>query len=248
MKVIVDYREKRSGIAEILQRESVQVVFQELRYGDYIINDWVTVERKEAEDFLISIIDGRLFRQASGLKKNCLNPIFLVEGNPYRTQLKMDKRSIMGAIVCLQTIWHIPVAHSSTPAETVEIYKVIGTQTAKSAEDLLPRSGYRPRRLITKKLYILQGLPCVGPMLAKRLLVHFGSVINVMNADVEELTAVKGVGKETAEGIRKILESVEQNLENGPPAKLTMKDSDSTNPDITLMENDRTIQGRPCKM
>jgi Fanconi anemia group M protein len=224
MKIVVDHREKNSGIVELLNRKPTQVSFRQLDYGDYLINDWVTVERKKAEDFLISIIDGRLFRQASGLKKNCLNPIILIEGNPYRTQLKMNKRSVMGALVCLQSIWHLPVAHSSSAAETVEIFRLIGMQTSKNIEALLPRSGYRPSRLITRKLYILQGLPSIGPMLAKRLLVHFGSVTRVMNAKVENLTQVKGIGKETAEGTREILDSVEQNLENGLPQKSMLAD------------------------
>jgi len=40
--------------------------------------------------------------------------------------------------------------------------------------DVVPlRGGYRPKRLKSKKLYILQGLPQVGPIIAKRLIKHF---------------------------------------------------------------------------
>ena len=49
-------------------------------------------------------------------------------------------------------------------------------------------------------------LPDVGPKLAKRLLNHFHSVSRVMNAVVDELTEVEGVGKIRAAKIREILD------------------------------------------
>jgi len=45
------------------------VKIAKLSYGDYIINDKITIERKTADDFLLSIIDRRLFNQLSNLKK-----------------------------------------------------------------------------------------------------------------------------------------------------------------------------------
>ena len=74
--------------------------------------------------------------------------------------------------------------------------------------DVVPlRGGYRPKRLKSKQLYILQGLPEIGPKLAKRLLRHFKSVSKVMNASVRTLTEVDGIGKISAERIRKVLDA-----------------------------------------
>ena len=39
--------------------------------ADDILDGVSTVERKTADDFIVSIIDGRLFRQVANLKKNC---------------------------------------------------------------------------------------------------------------------------------------------------------------------------------
>ena len=69
------------------------------------------------------------------------------------------------------------------------------------------RGGYRPKRLRTKQLYILQGLPGVGPLIAKRLIHHFGTVSKVMEAPVEELVEVEGIGNKAAEKIRTVLDS-----------------------------------------
>ena len=68
------------------------------------------------------------------------------------------------------------------------------------------RHGYRPKKMITRKLHIIQGLPQVGPLLAKRLLGNFRSVRNIMNASETELRQVAGIGKTKARMIRKVLE------------------------------------------
>ena len=54
---------------------------------------------------------------------------------------------------------------------------------------------------------MLQGLPNVGPKLANRFLKHFKSVSKVLNASVQELINVEGVGEVTAEKIREVLDA-----------------------------------------
>jgi ERCC4-type nuclease len=57
------------------------------------------------------------------------------------------------------------------------------------------------------QLYLLQGLPGVGPLIAKRLLKRFQSAANVFNAGVNDLITVKGIGHDKAEHIRAVLDS-----------------------------------------
>ena len=52
---------------------------------------------------------------------------------------------------------------------------------------------------------MLQGLPGVGPALANRLLVHFGSVKRVITADQGLLAQVRGIGPKKAERIRNVI-------------------------------------------
>lgn len=96
MKITVDYREKASGLIDLFIREGISVEIKKVPYGDYIISNSITIERKTAKDLLISIIDGRLFSQLSNLKKYCINPILLIEGNPYKTDLNFDNMAIKG--------------------------------------------------------------------------------------------------------------------------------------------------------
>ena len=207
LRITADYRESASGLIELLENEGVLLYTTKIPYGDYIINDVITVERKTAKDFLISIIDGRLFKQLSNLKKYYTNPILLVEGNPYKTDHKFNRMAIKGALISAQTIWYVPVIFSRSKEDSRGILLMIGRQI-ETCIDVVPlRGGYRPKRLRSKQLYILQGLPQVGPKLAKRLMKHFKSVSNVMNASVQALTSVDGIGKVTAKKIREVLDA-----------------------------------------
>ncbi len=206
MKIRVDYREKASGLVDLLKNEDLLIEIKKVPYGDYVINDSITIERKTARDFLVSIIDGRLFNQLSNLKKHCLNPILLVEGNPYKTELNFDQMAIKGALLSAQAIWHIPVIFSRSKEDTRNILLMIGRQD-QTYMDVVPlRGGYRPKRLKSKQLYLLQGLPQIGPLLAKRLIERFRSVSHVMNASIKELTEVDGIGRASAEKIREVLD------------------------------------------
>ena len=207
MKITVDYREKSSGIIDLLKEEYVSIEIRKVSYGDYIINDTITIERKTARDFLVSVIDTRLFNQLSNLKKYCTKPILLIEGNPYKTDLNFDPAAIKGAFLSAQTMWYIPVVFSHSKEDTRDIFMMIGRQD-ETYMDVVPlRGGYRPKRLKSKQLYLLQGLPNVGPMLAKRLIEHFKSVSMIMTATAEELTRVDGIGRISAERIREVLDS-----------------------------------------
>lgn len=208
MKIVVDYREKASGIIDLLSAAGVHVEVGKVIYGDYVINSAITVERKTARDFLISLLDGRLFTQVSNLKRHCVHPVVLIEGNPFKTGLDFDEAAIKGALISIQAIWYVPIMYSRSKEETKDILLMIGRQEETNMHVVPLRGGYRPRRLKSRQLYILQGLPRVGPTAAKRLLEHFRSVTNAMNAPVEELIQVDGIGRASAEKIREVLDSV----------------------------------------
>jgi DNA excision repair protein ERCC-4 len=208
MKILVDYREKASGLVDLLSGcEGVQIEIRKVAYGDYLINDAITLERKTSRDLLVSLVDGRLFSQISNLKKHCIHPILLVEGNPFKTGLDFDEMAIKGALISIQAIWYVPILYSRGKEETKDIILMIGRQE-EACMDVVPlRGGYRPKRLKSRQLYILQGLPKVGPTVAKRLLEHFRSVSKAMNASVEDLIQIEGIGRISAEKIREVLDS-----------------------------------------
>lgn len=207
LKITVDYRETTSGLTDLLKNSGALVEIATLSYGDYIINDTITVERKTAKDFLISIIDGRLFNQLSNLKKFCNHPILLIEGNPYETEHNFDRMAIKGTLISVQTIWYVPIIFSRTTEDSRDILLMISRQLGTSIDVVPLRKGYRPKRIKSKQLYLLQGFPQVGPKLAKRLILHFKSVSKIMNASVQALTEVDGIGMISAQKIREVLDA-----------------------------------------
>ncbi|MDR4509048.1 MAG: hypothetical protein MRJ65_12595 [Candidatus Brocadiaceae bacterium] len=72
-------------------RDDVIVRERRLSMGNYVVNKCIIAERKTTKDFVLSIIDGRLFTQASRLKKYAEIPLMIIEGaNLYSTGYEMD--------------------------------------------------------------------------------------------------------------------------------------------------------------
>ncbi|MFO0795785.1 MAG: ERCC4 domain-containing protein [Candidatus Brocadiaceae bacterium] len=99
----VDHCEREIGIIEVLRaREDIVVEEKYLSIGDYLINKRIAVERKTTKDFVMSIIDGRLFSQASRLKQYAKIPVMVIEGTDlFCTGFEVDPQAIKGAIVSL---------------------------------------------------------------------------------------------------------------------------------------------------
>ncbi len=205
MNIIVDDRETQSGIIELLKRSGAEVIVKRLLYGDYLIDGQLVVERKSAEDLVVSIIDGRVFRQLHNLKKLGLRMVLMIEGDPYRTAHNMHSQAVKGALVSIGAIWQVPVLFASSTADTACQFRMIAEQL-QVCRDVLPlRSGYRPKRVRSRQLFIIQGLPGVGASLALRLLLHFKSVSGIFSATYEELVQVDGIGPIRARQIRDVL-------------------------------------------
>ena len=82
----------------------------------------------------------------------------------------------------------------------------LGRQAQEFVRGALSRPGYRPKGKRARQLFMLQGLPGVGPGRAARLLERFGSVQAVTAASATDLAAVEGFGETTAARIRWALE------------------------------------------
>jgi len=205
MRITADYRERRSGLVELLQQHC-EIEICSLHCGDYRINNHVLVERKTGKDFLLSLIDLRLFNQIKRLKNTSYRTALIIEGNPFKTDLDFPPEAIKGALLSCQVVWQLPVLLTHSTIETAETLLSIGRQDQKNSDVVMLRGGYRPKKLRSRQLYFLQGLPGVGASLAKRLLDHFGAPRNVLNSTNEELAAVRGIGKERARVIREVLD------------------------------------------
>ncbi len=202
----IDYRERNTGILELLRNKNVVVEEGNLIIGDYFINGHITVERKTTKDFILSLIDGRLFSQALRLKKHTETHIMVIEGiDLFHTGYDINPQAIKGAIVSLSVSWQIPLVFSKSTNGTAEILHIASLQDTKYRDEILKRMGRKPKRIQTRRLHILQGLPGIGPKIAKKMLEHFESIEKVITASEEELACIEGIGKKKALKIREIV-------------------------------------------
>jgi Fanconi anemia group M protein len=176
-----------------------------LDVGDYLIDDGVLVERKTYADFATSLVDGRLFPQAAALAKSRHRPVVLLEGPVPPRLPDVHPNAVTGALVSLAIMWRLPLLHASTPEDSLRIVRFLADQARRGGAVALRRYDRKPRRISTRKLFMLQGLPGVGPSLAHRLLLQFGSIEKVVTASESELIRVRGVGPMKAVRIRELL-------------------------------------------
>jgi ERCC4-type nuclease len=208
IRIIADDRENAGEVIPILRNQpSVAVRIERLPVADFVVADRFCVERKTVADFRRSILDGRLFRQTSALAQSGRKAVILLEGD--REELEghgMTRESLQGALISIGAFYGIPVLRCRNIAETAWLIVDLGRQAERVARGGLSRAGYRPKGRRARQLFILQGLPGIGPDRAARLLDRFGSVRAVMCASTNELTAVDGIGEGTARRMRDLLE------------------------------------------
>lgn len=204
--IISDYRERPSGIPDMLDQCSFQHQVATLSAGDFLINGHILVERKTAEDFIQSLIQKRLFEQCAKLKHSIYFPLIIIEGNPYKTRHSINREAIRGALISISACWQIPVLFTKDHQDTFEMLLTVASQTTPK-DTPLTKKGYKPRRTGTNKMFFLQGIPSVGSKIALRLVSHFGSLIDTLNATKEQLSEIKGIGINKAKKIREFLDT-----------------------------------------
>jgi len=203
--IIVDDRERADGrvLAALGARDNVTVEIARLEVGDYRVERRVVVERKTAADFAASLIDGRLFQQAAALALAPERAVLVLEGRDQEWRdTGVRREALQGALITIGVFFGVAVLHSDAPEETARLLVYLGRQARRTAQGGLPRPGYRPKGRRARQIFLLQGLPGVGPERAARLLERFGSVQAVVTASVDDLATVNGIGEKTAAKMR----------------------------------------------
>ena len=203
--VYVDSREMRSGVPKILKELGAEIEVRTLDVADYVVSEDVGIERKSANDFIQSIIDGRLFEQVERLKRAYEKPVIIIEGELYGIR-NVHPNAIRGAIASVTIDWGVPILFSSGKEETAQfIYLLAKREQEERKKEVRLRSEKKALTLAERQRLIVEGLPNVSATLARRLLKHFGNVERVFTATEEELKEVEGIGEKKAREIRKVI-------------------------------------------
>lgn len=205
--VYADSREGNSNVLRALDTINVNVRIKSMAAGDYQISDDIAIERKTAKDFIDSIVDKRLYKQAKSMKEEFKKPILILEGDDiYSGFLSPD--AIRGSIASIAIDFGISIIPTRNPEDTAAMIKRIAIREQNQNNNPIQiRTERKPTELWEQQLFIIESLPNVGPVTAKKLLEKFSTVQAVIDASISELKEIDGIGSKTAENIRKVLDS-----------------------------------------
>lgn len=205
--VFADTREGNSKVIRHLSEMEIDVKVQAMAVGDYQVSDEVVIERKTAKDFVDSIVDKRLFKQARSLMEEFKRPLIILEGDDLYNGM-INPNAIRGSIASIALDFGISIIPTRNAQDTASMIKRIAIREQSGEKTPIQiRTDKKPVNLWEQQLFIIESLPNIGPVNAKNLLEHFGTVANIINASESQLQEVEGIGKKTAANIRKVVDS-----------------------------------------
>jgi len=209
-RVIVDEREKVSGVPDLLRASGLQIDYRLLEVGDYVVSSDCAVERKAGRDFVKSLYSGRLFDQARRLRQFYTRPVLIAEGDLQLLFGDGSKpRAFWGALATLSFQFGMSVFFTANAQQTADLIYTLVRRAGLTRAPSGPWVQKKPRATSMQKvqLALVATLPAIGPKLAERVLIRFGTVRRVFLASVAELCTVKGLGRAKAENIVRFLDA-----------------------------------------
>jgi len=211
VEVVVDQRELDSSIAKDLStRDGLVTRLETLAVGDYVLSDRVAVERKSAADFVDSMLDSdrSMFEQIGELSRAYARPVMVVEGTNLYGQRDIDPNAIRGALASLAVDFDVSVLRTEGEDDTTELLATIAKREQETRDREVSVHGEKTTKTRAEQQeYVVSSIADIGPVTARSLLEHFGTVEAVMTANEDDLLEVTGVGQVTAERIREVVGS-----------------------------------------
>ncbi|WP_226011426.1 DEAD/DEAH box helicase [Halomicrobium salinisoli] len=211
VEVVADQRELDSTIARDLStREGIETRLETLAVGDYVLSDRVAVERKTVADFLDTLTGGdrSMFEQVGDAARHYARPVVVIEGDDLYGARNVHHKAIQGALASLTVDFGASVLRTNDEDETADLLETVATREQEESDREVSVHGEKQSKTLTEQQeYVVASVAEVGPVTARTLLEHFGSVEAVMTAGEEDLLEVEGVGEVTAERIREVVGS-----------------------------------------
>ena len=211
VEIVADQRELDSTIARDLStREGITTRLETLAVGDYVLSDRVAVERKSVSDFLDTLTGGdrSMFEQVGDLTRNYSRPIVIIEGTDLYGERNVHPNAIRGAIASLAVDFNASVLRTQDEPETADLLETLAKREQQTRERAVSVHGEKQAKTRAEQQeYVVSSIADIGPVTARALLEHFGTVEAVMTARKDDLREVTGVGDVTADTIREIVGS-----------------------------------------
>jgi DNA excision repair protein ERCC-4 len=195
--VVFDHRERRSGIPEALARLGVPLERTDLGVVDYVLSQRLAVLRKSERDLADWQALGRFHEAVVRAREQFPLLVLLLVRDPGSTELPGVRRGAIARAVRRG----VSVLEADDADDAARWIARLADQEQRHDQNgrmASRRKPSDPRRLAEM---VVAGLPGVGPVGARRLLEHFGSLRAVMSATADEIDDVPGFGRARAEAI-----------------------------------------------
>ena len=206
IRIVIDERERKSGIPKLLRAIGVNVEVKTLPIGDYIVSHETVVERKSIHDFISSIFDGRLFDQCNRLKEHFKFPIILLEGNVDEIESITENPLVFyGALSTIAVDFKIPVIPTPNASHTAKLLVSLSSRKESIKGPLLKKIK-KSNDIQKQQLIVLCSLPGIGEKIAIRMLEKFGTPLKALSSSTKDLAKIPGLGESRAKKIKKMLQ------------------------------------------
>lgn len=205
MKLKIEMDDRGHETMRKILESCYEVEVKRLSVGD-VRTEEVIIELKTFNDFVSSIIDGRLFRQLNKLVEKP-KPYFCVVYGKAEWQADVKPEVVYGAIASL-AVRYYPASVIFVPATIAHAGYVIAKIIKKASEGKLmkPRRVYkRPIRKVPPLVEKVQKLFSVPSVTAAKLLLKFHSIQAICFAREEDLRKIPGIGSVRAKRIHSLV-------------------------------------------
>ena len=204
--IYIDVRENNDLLKELYQSTTLQVKAQKLEVGDIVLSEVTAIERKSKKDFVNSLLDKRLFPQLLELVKNYKRPLLILEGEgSIYSQRNVSDEMIRGCLCAISVDLRIPILYSSTIKDTVKFIETLTKRANKERKEHSLHTNKSSHSINQELERVVSAISSINISLSKELLKTFHSVEQLVNASIDELQKVEGIGKKRAEKIHSFL-------------------------------------------
>jgi len=200
-RISIDDRETSSKVVEVLSGLGAAIRLERLAQGDYAIGDRILIERKTARDFVDTLINRDLLGQIKEMAEVVPRPVLIIEGGDLYSLRDIHPNAIKGVLAALTIDMGVSLLFTRDEQDTAQMLFVLAKRegSERGERKIHPQKLHRSVR--EELEYIISAFPEVGMKNARLLLSHFGSLQAIANAELLELTALKGIGDKTAQKI-----------------------------------------------
>lgn len=217
VSVIIDSNEESQNIEAVelfVMHEDVKdFTIEPLETGDFIVENCI-FERKTPPDFASSLQEGRLREQVERMARSDYQPYILVEGDmsDFSTleHSHMPSKSLRGMTASIMARNGIPVVFCSEPKYLADIAIRIARKSIEGINNHHVKSTDAVKDDIPFVTQFFMNIEGIGLSTAEDLSDEFNSVQEALEASVEELSSVGGIGDVRAKNIHEAIHEGEE--------------------------------------